>query len=184
MRDLSKERLVADFTRERHVLEGYILAIVRDPHLAEDVYQDTAVEVLENLERYDASYPFRNWVMAIARHKAKQALSKVSRLKSTPGERLAQLIETAYQEHEDSAWDLLSHYHLYLRECMQRLSEALRGMIRLRYYENLSAKAVAERLGKSAGAVDVALSRARQALFECVEKRQVLAEAGRGRRHE
>lgn len=176
----SKDHLLEEFTRERHVLEGYIFAIVRDPHLAEDVYQDTAVEVLKNLERYEAALPFRVWVKGIARNKAKQSLSKHARLTPTPNDRLAHLVETAYQEQEESTWDLLSHYHLYLRECMQRLSGTLRSMIQLRYYEGLSAKAVAEQLGKTAGAVDVALTRARQALFECIEKRQALAEPNRG----
>ncbi|MGH7143851.1 MAG: RNA polymerase sigma factor [Planctomycetota bacterium] len=176
MQHVGKDSLLEEFTRERHVLEGYILAIVRDPHVAEDVYQDTAVEVLKSLERYDSAQPFRGWVLGIARNKSKQALAKLARLQPTPSERLAALIETAYQEQEPDCFQQLSSAHLYLRDCMTRLTARLREMIRLRYFDNLSAKAVAERMGKSAGAVDVALSRARQALAECVAKRRTAVE--------
>ena len=91
---MDKALIIEQFTRERYVLEGYILTIVRDHHLAEDVYQDVAVAVFEHLDRFDESRDFRAWVRGIARNKAKQALSKVSKESQFVNEDLDRLVET------------------------------------------------------------------------------------------
>jgi RNA polymerase sigma-70 factor (ECF subfamily) len=168
--DMSKTGLIELFTKERYVLEGYIRAIVRDPHLAEDVYQNVAVEVLENLDRFDPSRDFRSWVRGIARNKAKQELSRHSRLKRAQNTVLDQLVEKAYDEMDEKSWDVLSQYQVYVGRCAKRLSGTARKIVHLRYQSSLSLKAIAERLDKSAGAIQVALSRARHALLQCVER--------------
>lgn len=172
MAEKDHAKLIEQFTHERCVLEGYILAIVRDARLAEDVYQDVAVAVLQSLDRYDPDYSFSNWVRGIARNKAKTALSKVARHKPTPSERLTQLIDTAYAEQDDSTRDVLSQYHVFLRECLKRLKGSVQTMVRLRYQQNLSIKAIAGKLSKTPDMITVGLYRTRKTLFDCINKRR------------
>ena len=64
---------------------------------------------------------------------------------------------------------------LFLQDCIQRLAARARQMVRLRYYDELTAEEIAQQVGGTGAAVRVALQRIRQQLRECVE-RQLRAE--------
>ena len=166
----NQAKLIQCFTQDRYALEGYILAIVRDPHLAADVYQDVAVVVFEQLDRYDTTRDFRAWVRGIARNKAKQSLSRADKLQCLPSERLEELVDQAYAEQSDDTWIGLARYGHYLSDCLTKLTATVRRILDLRYGQNLSLKQVAGQVGKSEGSVQVAVSRAREALHQCIDQ--------------
>ena len=166
----NRAALIQRFTQDRYALEGYILAIVRDPHLAADVYQDVAVVVLAQLEQFDTNRDFRAWVCGIARNKAKQALSKTTKVQCVPNERLAELIDQAYAEQTDETWIGLSRYGHHLNVCLLKLTATVRRILDLRYGQDLSLRDVAKVLGKSEGSIRTALSRTREVLHQCIER--------------
>ena len=57
-----------------------------------------------------------------------------------------------------------------LQRCMQTLAADLRRLLQLRYESDFSLKQIAEATGRSEGAVQVALSRTRMALRNCIQK--------------
>ena len=57
-----------------------------------------------------------------------------------------------------------------LAGCVAKLAEAARRAVVLRYSENLGPTEIAQRMGWSVNALNVALSRARTALRRCVEE--------------
>jgi len=61
---------------ERHGAEVYafLARLLRDRALAEDVLQETFLQVYVSLDRFDDSRPFRPWVFRIARNAALMAL--------------------------------------------------------------------------------------------------------------
>ncbi|MDA2914317.1 RNA polymerase sigma factor [Acidobacteriia bacterium AH_259_A11_L15] len=79
---------------ERHSprVYGYLLRLVKDPALAEDLLQDTWLRVVERLESYDARRPFPTWLLSIARHRAIDILRQQTRETHGLGRR-AQAIE-------------------------------------------------------------------------------------------
>ncbi len=176
-RPMNAEAMITIYTAERHVLLGYIMAIVRDYQLAEDVYQETAVAILKDLNGFDPSRDFRAWMRGVARNKAKQALTRVSREQKVPLEELETLIDQAYSEQGEDESAYLIRYQAYLPDCMGRLVDWQRTAVRLRYAENLNLAAIARNLNKSTGAVQVGLSRARDLLHACIEKKWRLAQA-------
>ncbi len=169
----NRDELIQRFTRERYVLEGYIASIVRDRHLAEDVYQDVALEAMRCLDRYNPERDWRAWIYGIARNKAKQALSRTSRLQPLPEEPLQELIDLAYAEQSDERMDALTRTHAWLHDCLRAVPESLVPLIRMRYWDNLAFKTIGAKVGKSAGSIQVALSRVRLALMECIQKKRV-----------
>ena len=170
------ETMVTIYTAERHVLLGYIMAIVRDYQLAEDVYQDTAVAILKEMNGFDPSRDFRAWMRGVARNKAKQALTRISREQKFPADEIQALIDQAYDERSDEDRSLMTRYQVYLRDCMERLAAWQRVAIRLRYVENLNLESIARNIEKSVGAVQVGLSRARGFLHKCIEHKWRLAQ--------
>ena len=174
---MNSEAMITIYTAERHVLLGYIMAIVRDYQLAEDVYQETAVAILKDLNGFDPSRDFRAWMRGIARNKAKQALTRISREQKLPAEEVETLIAQAYEEQSEEDRNYLVRYQAYLQDCMERLTDWQRTAVRLRYAENLNLESIARNLDKSTGAVQVGLSRARSLLHKCIEKKWRLAQA-------
>lgn len=176
-RPMTPEAMITIYTAERHVLLGYIMAIVRDYQLAEDVYQETAVAILKDLNGFDPTRDFRAWIRGVARNKAKQALTRISREEKLPSEDVEVLIDQAYEEQGQEDRSYLIRYQAYLPDCMARLPGWQRIAVRLRYAENLNLEAIARNLDKSVGAVQVGLSRARSLLHKCIEKKWRLAHA-------
>jgi DNA-directed RNA polymerase specialized sigma24 family protein len=52
---------------------------------------------------------------------------------------------------------------------MKKLTDKVRRIIQLRYFENLTPRVMSERLGWGARSISVALTRARNALMDCVD---------------
>lgn len=52
----------------QHRLYRYLLYLTRDPQLAQDIFQDTWIRVLERGSQYSARYKFETWLMSIARN--------------------------------------------------------------------------------------------------------------------
>ncbi|MEI8352572.1 MAG: sigma-70 family RNA polymerase sigma factor [bacterium] len=174
---MNQDEMIAIFTAERHVLMGYIMAIVRDYALAEDVYQETAVAIVKGLNGFDPSRDFRGYIRGIARNMAKKALTRVSREQAFSSEQMEVLVSQAYEEQTEDTWYVLARYQTYLADCMGRLTGWARTAIRLRYSENLSLESIGRNLGRSPGAVQVGLSRARSFLHGCLEKKWLLEQA-------
>jgi len=55
-----------------------------------------------------------------------------------------------------------------LRSCMERLTDRAREILRLRYQEGRRSQEIALRLKMAVSSVDMAMSRAREALRECI----------------
>lgn len=168
---MTAEAMITIFTAERHVLLGYIMAIVRDYQLAEDVYQETAVAILKDVNGFAPGRDFRAWMRGVARNKAKQMLTRVSREQKLPSGEIDALIDQAYEEQGEEDRAFLIRYQAYLPDCMRRLPDWQGVAVRLRYAENLNLEAIARNLDKSTAAVQVGLSRARTLLHQCIEKK-------------
>jgi RNA polymerase sigma-70 factor (ECF subfamily) len=59
------DRLIEQY---QHRLYRYLLYLTRDPQLAQDIFQDTWIRVLERGSQYSARYKFETWLMSIARN--------------------------------------------------------------------------------------------------------------------
>ena len=60
---------------------------------------------------------------------------------------------------------------LLLRGCLRMLASPSRELLQLRYDAGLPLRQVAQKLGRTESAVQVALSRVRKWLLECIQKR-------------
>lgn len=72
---------------ERHSprLYRYLLRLVNEPTVAEDILQDTWLRAVERLDGYDARQPFLAWLFGIARHRAIDTLRQRARERRSLG---------------------------------------------------------------------------------------------------
>lgn len=64
--------------RYQNRLYRYLLRLVGDPSLAQDLFQQTWLRVMTRLDRYDERRPFDPWLFSVARHLAIDHLRRVS----------------------------------------------------------------------------------------------------------
>ena len=157
------------FLAQRDVLFAYIYAHVRNWSDAEDIFQETAkvalAKIAEGLEVMNIS--------AWAREIARRLILAHWRSKKKRGEELYEetqaAIENAFRRMESA--DQRNEERIEaLLGCVEKLQPHQKSIVELFYGAQLTLTAIATRLGRSCGAVQVGLSRIRKALLNCVEQ--------------
>jgi RNA polymerase sigma-70 factor, ECF subfamily len=172
MSDHAQEQFTRLWTQAHPVIAGYIAAVVADPHAADDVLQEVALTLLRKFADYDPARPFTAWAMGVA----KTAILSERRDRARAWTRLrpatVESLEQVWQEILPSA----DARRGALSECLRHVTGRSRDLLALRYEQAIEPQDIAARLGMTAVAVRVALSRVRAALQACIEKR--LADGG------
>ncbi|MGE3311621.1 MAG: sigma-70 family RNA polymerase sigma factor [Limisphaerales bacterium] len=160
------------FVQHLPALRGFVVSLVLDFSLVDDVIQETFVTVSAKAATFQRGSNFRAWTWSIARFKALRLLEKARR----SHERLStEVLESlCADEGAETALDEAALRHL--AECLEKLPTRARQAVELRYQQAHRPPEIARRMGWTVEAVHVALSRARVALRNCVENR--LAEEG------
>lgn len=149
------------------VLKAYLLAATGDMHAADDLLQEVSSVLWEKFDRYDQARPFRPWAMGIARLEVLKWRQALARKREVLSAQVVEALADTAVEHAAQADERLVH----LRHCLDGLAGKTRQLLRLRFWRMLRVQQIAERLGKSAAAIEMALVRARRALRTCVEKK-------------
>ncbi|MBY0524836.1 MAG: sigma-70 family RNA polymerase sigma factor [Gemmataceae bacterium] len=165
------------FVRHHNELRGMVLAILPDFSAVDDVLQETFLTVSRKAADFLPDTNFAAWAGTVARLHALDWRRKQGRwangLSEAVIERLcahpAALGEPGHADRELAA----------LGQCLAELAPQARRVIELRYREGHKPAEVARRLGWTAEAIYVALSRSRAALRSCVDRRMSLEGASR-----
>jgi RNA polymerase sigma-70 factor (ECF subfamily) len=169
MLPVDRETLIRRFQAERFQLIAYIRALVGDLDLSEEIFQDVSVIVLQKIEAFDASRDLQAWCRGIARNLILRERDRSRRLKVFANDAIVDLVDAAFEERPEEA--ALDAHRSLLRRCIGTLAGGSREMLELRYQEGLSLRDIAGRLQRTEGAVQVALSRIRKWLVDCVQRR-------------
>jgi RNA polymerase sigma-70 factor (ECF subfamily) len=166
---VERDSLVREFQRDRLRLIAYIRSLAGDVDLTEDIFQEVSVIVLQKVEEFIPGRDLQAWCRGIARNVILREREKSRRLRTFEGERIVELVDAAFAEHRDA--DPLESRHSLLRACLRMLAAPSRELLKLRYDSSLPLREVAQKLGRTEAAVQVALSRVRKWLLDCVERR-------------
>lgn len=164
--------LARQFLQQRDVLYGYIFALARDHHAAEEILQELGVSILTEAKRGTVPKDFIGWARGVARHRVADYFRSLAtrRQHEKQFEEFADVVDLAFAEQTRTAADNQHELQL-LRDCLQRLTQRVRTMIELRYQGRQSLDQIATALQWKTDSVKVAMSRARRVLSECVERK-------------
>jgi RNA polymerase sigma-70 factor (ECF subfamily) len=154
----------------RSMLHAYISALVRDPVMVEDTLSDVVIEIVHSWDRYDKALPFANWARGVARRVAFANLRRRGRAEVGLSDSALEAFASALDALGDQA--ALESRKERLRGCMEKLSATNRDLLHMRYFDELTSEAIAERLGRSVGAIYTAFSRIHAALLRCLQERE------------
>ena len=164
--------LVRRYQRE---LFGYLRRYLGDHELAEDVFQNTFLQLYVKSGQYEEGRPVRPWLYAIATHLAIDALRKSGRrptisLDQNSGEAegevrtLLELLEDRGPGPSDRIQ--AEERRVLVRAGVDRLPDGLRQVVILAYYQGLKYREIAEILEIPVGTVKSRLHAALVKLHE------------------
>jgi len=152
--------LVRRYERE---LFGYLRRYVGDASLAEDVFQNTFLQVYVKSNQYESGRPVRPWLYTIATHQAIDALRRNSRHqvlsldqhRQEPGDgdihSLMETLESASPGPLDQT--VGEERRERVRASVDNLPDFLRQVVVLAYYQGLKYREIADILGIPVGTV-------------------------------
>ncbi|MDF1808399.1 MAG: RNA polymerase sigma factor [Phycisphaerales bacterium] len=157
-----------DASAYRELIERYhddllrfLTRMVGDRAAAEDIFQETFLQVHISASTFDTSRRFRPWLFTIAANKARDMLRKKNRRKtvelsapirkSEPGSSFIDLLEVDVPA-PDEAMDIAERDDM-VQKALNQLGPALREVLLLAYFQRLSYAQIAEDLGIPLGTV-------------------------------
>lgn len=153
--------------RNQQKLYNYILFVVRDPELANDVFQETFVKVITRLQegKYTNSGKFSFWLCKIAHNVIMDTFRQQKSehtVEVTEGNDLNKLRKQDLLEINRENEYVNSQILQDVRHLMDTLPAPQREVVYMRYYQDLSFKEIAEATGVS---INTSLGRMRYALI-------------------
>jgi RNA polymerase sigma-70 factor (ECF subfamily) len=162
--------ITAIVQEHQRAVRSYVARLAPDAATADDLAQEVFLEAFQVLQRIDPQRDLRNYLLGIARNRARMAWRKQYARREVDGEVLFDLLESrasAYVSTSGQSDHRLDH----LRACFSRLGPKALEVFQLHYHDELRCDEVAERLKMSAGFIRSILTRGREALRSCIEAR-------------
>jgi RNA polymerase sigma-70 factor (ECF subfamily) len=154
------------FARHRAALYRWLLRLVGDEALAEDLLSEVFLDVWRQAGSFEARSSVSTWLLAIARYKALSA-----RRRRTDAELDEDIVATVPDTADDPELALQKKNRAdVLRQSLTRLSPEHREVIDLVYYHGKSVKEVAEIVGSNEATVRTRMFYARKKLAEMVAR--------------
>lgn len=146
-------------------LHRFILSLLADRTLANDVLQETNLVLWRKAAEYDPERPFLAWAFGIARHQVMAARRDAGRDRHVFSDQLVELLADEHPVDEATPMEEA------LEHCLGKLPGPQRELILARYQPGASVQDLASTHEKSPGALSVLLLRIRKLLEDCIERR-------------
>lgn len=163
--DGSIEALEALVLRHKDKLYTSILFLVKDKYLAEDIFQDVFIRIIDTMRsgRYTEEGKFLPWAMRIAHNLCVDHFRKVKRTPTIRNSEDKDIFEVLNFADDSAEMVMIKRQsHNRVREMLERLPEDQREVIILRHYADMSFKEIAAATNCS---INTALGRMRYGLI-------------------
>jgi len=153
------------FARHHVRIYRFVLRLVRDESVAEDLISEVFLDVWRQAGRFEGRSQVSTWLLAIARFKA------LSALRRRPDEELDEETAEAIEDPSDDPEVALDKKDksAAIRKCLEKLSAEHREIIDLVYYHEKSVEEVAQIVGIPENTVKTRMFYARKRLAELLK---------------
>ena len=152
--------------RHKNKIFAYISLYIRDQALAEDIFQDTFLKVIQSVKagKYSDNGKFLSWVMRIAHNLIIDHFRRIKQINTISNDNYESDIFNSKRFAEDSIEDdmIKQQIHKDVRNMISSLPDDQREVVILRHYADMSFKEIADITGVS---INTALGRMRYALI-------------------
>ena len=161
----AEELIVGLIARHQPEIHRYVLSLLPNRMLADDVVQETNLVLWRKAAEYDPAQPFLPWALTIALYQVKAARRDAGRDRHVFDDSLVEILASECREEQSGE---LEHA---LERCLQELPEKQRQLILARYAPGSSVQDLAAERKQSPTALSLALMRIRKALETCIERK-------------
>lgn len=158
------------FVQHSAAVRGFIVALSPDLAMADDVFQETFLTITAKAGVFDMNRDFLAWACGVARLKLMEAGRRAAKQWRPLSDEVLDALSASAPPAEPEDARLR-----FLADCTQKLAPQSRRIVELCYQQGHKPAEIARRIEWTVEAVYVALSRARAALRQCVD-RKVAAE--------
>jgi RNA polymerase sigma factor (sigma-70 family) len=152
--------------RHKNKVFAYISLYIRDEALAEDIFQDTFLKVIQSVKagKYSDNGKFISWVMRIAHNLIIDHFRRIKQMNTISNDNYESDIFNSKRFAEDSIEDSMikKQIHQDIRKMISNLPDDQKEVVILRHYAGLSFKEIADITDVS---INTALGRMRYALI-------------------
>jgi RNA polymerase sigma-70 factor (ECF subfamily) len=151
---------------------GTAFLILKDYQLAEDVVQETFLQVYLKIYKLSDPLAFEGWLYKITVNLCFEAIKKSKKLKLSSLEEYSELQMRStlidYNTPEEAA--IVKDLHQQILRCVYSLSPQYAAVLVLYYYDNFNIREISEIVSCSEGSVKVKLFRGRKSLEKLLTK--------------
>jgi RNA polymerase sigma-70 factor, ECF subfamily len=169
---LTQEQFMRLFLQSERELLRYVMVLVPQVSDARDVLQETAVALWRKAGEYDPAKPFLPWASRFALNEARMFLRSQARRRALEDD-IAELLA----EERLALAPQLDRRREHLADCLSRLDNDQRALVRSYYFEERDVNALAAAQGRTVDWAYKSLQRIRRALHHCIS-RKLRLEAG------
>jgi RNA polymerase sigma factor (sigma-70 family) len=152
--------------RHKNKIFAYISLYIRDQALAEDIFQDTILKVIQSVKagRYSDNGKFLSWVMRIAHNLIIDHFRRLKQMNTISNDNYESDLFNSKRFAGDNIEDdiINRQIHKDVRAMISTLPDDQREVVILRHYADMSFKEIADITGVS---INTALGRMRYALI-------------------
>ena len=152
--------------RHKNALHSYIYFLVRNREMAEDIFQETFMKAVVTIRqgRYTENGKFKAWIMRIAHNLVIDGYRQERNERTVSNEENGIDLFNNSKLCEDNIEDTLIQNQILndVKKLIHYLPDSQKEVLRMRYYENLSFKEIADLTGVS---INTALGRMRYAIL-------------------
>jgi RNA polymerase sigma-70 factor, ECF subfamily len=154
------------FVKHQSRLKAFILSLQPDFAEADDILQETFLVVTRKAGDFEEGSNFMAWALTIARFKVQEALRRRRAAERALSEEVIEMLAVAWP-----AEGFFETRSAAVRSCLEKLAPRMQQVMRLRYFAEHGPQEIARLLSWTPNSVNVALSKARKLMHDCVARR-------------
>lgn len=142
-------------------LAGYVMSLVPVVTDADEVLQETKLQLWSEYAKYDPTKPFEAWALTIAYYQVLSHRKRCSRNKLVFSNEMIELLSDEYKSRNNNARSEA------LKQCLDKLGARVKSIV-MEHYTGATTAQLGEAFGMSAEGVRKLIYRARLSLHDCV----------------
>ena len=134
----------------------------------DEIAQRTFIAIYSRLDEFQPGTNFSAWLFTVARYQIRTETTRLRRIADYHTRYAPDLLLRELERRDSTEPEMVAEKMEHLKSCLGMLDESVRRFLVWRYEEEIPLEEMAERSGRSVGAVKKQLWKLRQKLQECI----------------
>jgi RNA polymerase sigma-70 factor (ECF subfamily) len=166
-KDGNKSALNSLLIDNLNILKGYVVKMVGDPHLAQDIIQDALLKAVLNINKFEPRAKFSTWLIKIATNVYRDYLRKNKHMQLVEedlvqcGKQVEDIVISNYEYHE-------------IMKIILKLPYEKRAVFILKHYYGYKYEEISEIIGCPIGTVRSRLHNAVKYIIKEIERKEII----------